>query len=77
MRIAATAVLAALAAFSLVAVPAGAETSVAPSVWAAAGATAVAPRHVPAISLRDVAGNVMGLEHFRGRLVMLYFWATW
>lgn len=77
MRIAAAAVLAAMATFLPMAAPAGAEASVAPSVWAAAGATAVPPRHVAPISLRDVAGKVTTLQHFRGRLVMLYFWATW
>lgn len=31
----------------------------------------------PAISLPDLSGNVVKLADFRGKVVMLFFWATW
>lgn len=31
----------------------------------------------PGISLADVHGNVVNLEDFREKNVMLFFWATW
>jgi peroxiredoxin len=31
----------------------------------------------PNFQLRDLAGNVMSLSQFRGKVVLLNFWATW
>jgi cytochrome oxidase Cu insertion factor (SCO1/SenC/PrrC family) len=31
----------------------------------------------PRFTLPDLAGRPVGLEAFRGRVVLLYFWATW
>ena len=31
----------------------------------------------PAISLPDLSGNVVKLVDLRGKVVMLFFWATW
>ncbi len=46
--------------------------------WDAVGARP-ATKTVPAatFSLHDVAGHAVSLDQFRGRVVMLYFWATW
>ena len=47
-------------------------------LWQAAGVRPAAQSVMaPAFNLRDVAGHLVSLEQFRGRLVMLYFWATW
>lgn len=49
-----------------------------PELWTAAGA-APAKRSVPApaFALRDLNDRSVSLQAFRGRVVMLYFWATW
>jgi hypothetical protein len=31
----------------------------------------------PAFTLESLAGKQVSLSHFRGRAVLLYFWATW
>lgn len=31
----------------------------------------------PGIALEDVNGNIVNLEDFRGKNVLLFFWATW
>jgi len=31
----------------------------------------------PAFTLESLAGNRVSLSDFRGRAVLLYFWATW
>jgi hypothetical protein len=48
------------------------------AVWRAAGVVPV-PRPVPAPSLRlsDLSGKTVDIRQLRGRLVMVYFWATW
>ncbi len=58
--------------------PAAAEPAVEAAVWRAAGIVPF-PRSVqaPALQLGDLSGKPVDLQHFRGRLVMLYFWATW
>jgi cytochrome oxidase Cu insertion factor (SCO1/SenC/PrrC family) len=58
--------------------PAGAEPAAEPAVWRAAGIVPF-PRSVlaPPLQLRDLSGKPVDLQQFRGRLVMLYFWATW
>ncbi len=35
------------------------------------------PTMAPAFSGRDLAGAAITLSQFRGRPVLLYFWATW
>jgi hypothetical protein len=35
------------------------------------------PRKAPEFSLKDLRGNEVRLSAFRGRPLMLYFWATW
>ncbi len=58
--------------------PARAEQGVEATVWRAAGILPF-PRSVPAppLQLGDLSGKPVDLQQFRGRLVMLYFWATW
>ncbi len=47
-------------------------------LWRAAG-IARAARQVPAppFQLQDLAGNRIDLRQFRGRIVLVYFWASW
>jgi cytochrome oxidase Cu insertion factor (SCO1/SenC/PrrC family) len=35
------------------------------------------PKPAPAFSLRDLEGKVRSLEDYRGKVLMLFFWATW
>ena len=47
-------------------------------LWRAAGVTpAAGARKAADFTLPDTMGQRVRLEQFRGRLVMLYFWATW
>lgn len=50
-----------------------------PSPFPSSGPTAprLAPRPVPEWSLPDLDGRMRSLAEFRGRLVLLNFWATW
>jgi thiol-disulfide isomerase/thioredoxin len=36
-----------------------------------------APRAVPSLTFKDAAGADVGLERFRGKVVLLNLWATW
>ncbi len=48
------------------------------AVWHAAGIVPLPqPGPAPPLRLNDVSGKTVDLQNFRGRLVMLYFWATW
>lgn len=48
------------------------------AVWQAAGVLPFPqPREAPALRLSDLRGKTVDLRQLRGRLVMLYFWATW
>ena len=40
-------------------------------------ASPVAPAPAPAWKLRDVDGNVVSSDQFKGKVVVLDFWATW
>ena len=48
------------------------------ALWQAAGVTRAAqPAPAPPVVLTDLGGQKLDLAELRGRLVMLYFWATW
>jgi cytochrome oxidase Cu insertion factor (SCO1/SenC/PrrC family) len=49
-----------------------------PALWHAAGiSVAVPPMQAPPFSLASLSGEPVDLRALRGRLVMVYFWATW
>lgn len=41
------------------------------------GMTSLDGKPAPAFSLKTLNGTEMALASLRGRVVMLYFWATW
>lgn len=47
-------------------------------LWREAGVVPITRRiEAPSFALPDLAGRSVHLEGFRGRVVLLYFWATW
>jgi len=49
-----------------------------PDLWLALELARPSVRvEAPRFTLPDLAGRPVGLEAFRGRVVLLYFWATW
>ena len=48
------------------------------ALWGALRANRMTPPgEAPPFALRDLAGEVVPLEQFRGQLVLAYFWTTW
>ncbi len=48
------------------------------ALWNAAGVTHLAERtEAPPVVLNDLAGQKVDLHDLGGRVVMLFFWATW
>ena len=35
------------------------------------------PKPAPAFALPDLEGKTVRLEDFRGKVLLLFFWATW
>jgi cytochrome oxidase Cu insertion factor (SCO1/SenC/PrrC family) len=55
-----------------------AQTAAAAPNWAALDAQAYeSPKPAPAFELPDADGKVTRLEDLRGKVVLLFFWATW
>lgn len=73
----ARAVLAGLVMVTIAPSPLRAERIIDRSLWRAADVRTVVPVAVPPITLLDVAGRHVSLADFKGRVVMVYFWATW
>jgi cytochrome oxidase Cu insertion factor (SCO1/SenC/PrrC family) len=48
------------------------------AAWQAAGVVPLPrPGQAPPLGLSDLSGKSVDLRQLRGRLVMVYFWATW
>jgi cytochrome oxidase Cu insertion factor (SCO1/SenC/PrrC family) len=55
-----------------------AQTAAAAPNWAALDAqTYESPKPAPVFALPDPDGKVTRLEDLRGKVVLLFFWATW
>ena len=55
-----------------------AQTAAAAPNWAALDAQLYEqPKPAPAFALPDLDGKVTRLEDLRGKVVLLFFWATW
>lgn len=55
-----------------------AQTAAAAPNWAALDAqTYEPPKPAPAFELPDADGKMTRLEDLRGKVVLLFFWATW
>ena len=50
----------------------------APPDWASLGLTTYAPpKPAPEFALPDLGGKTRTLAEFRGKALLLFFWATW
>ena len=48
------------------------------ALWTALGVAQATPAtEAPAFALPDLSGRLIRLANLRGRIVLLYFWATW
>jgi cytochrome oxidase Cu insertion factor (SCO1/SenC/PrrC family) len=73
-RLAAGSVIAA----ALWATVAAAQPAAAPAAWKKMGVQAYESRKpAPAFSLPTLDGRTVRLEDYRGKAVLLFFWATW
>jgi hypothetical protein len=69
---------ASLLAAALWATVAAAQPAVAPSAWEKMGATVYeSPKPAPAFALPALDGRTVQLEDYRGKALLLFFWATW
>src|SRR3990170_1039148 len=46
-------------------------------LWQEFGLTRIGPASAPDFTLEDVSGKKMSLKDFKGKVVVLNFWATW
>ncbi len=73
-KIAAGSVIAA----ALWATVAAAQPAAAPAAWAKMGVQVYeSPKPAPAFSLPALDGRTVRLEDYRGKALLLFFWATW
>ena len=73
-RIAAGSVIAAV----LWATVAAAQPAAAPAAWEKMGVQAYeSPKPAPAFALPALDGRTVRLEDYRGKALLLFFWATW
>ena len=47
------------------------------ALWNAVGVTRVGPVETPGFTLDDLSGNKVSIDDYKGRVVLLNFWATW
>ena len=74
VRLAAGCVIAA----ALWATVAAAQPAAAPAAWEKMGVQAYeSPKPAPAFALPALDGRTVRLEDYRGKAVLLFFWATW
>lgn len=57
---------------------AAAQPAAAPAAWEKMGVQAYeSPKPAPAFALPALDGRTVRLEDYRGKAVLLFFWATW
>jgi cytochrome oxidase Cu insertion factor (SCO1/SenC/PrrC family) len=67
-----------LAAAALWATVAAAQPAAAPPAWAKMGVQAYeSPKPAPAFALPALDGRTVRLGDYRGKALLLFFWATW
>ena len=76
-RFAALTVVAAVALLAAAAAGRGATAAAAPDFAAMRVDRIDPPKAAPAFELPDLAGATQRLSDLRGKVVMLFFWATW
>lgn len=74
VRLAAGSVIAA----ALLATVAAAQPTAAPAAWEKMGVQAYeSPKPAPAFALPALDGRTVRVEDYRGKALLLFFWATW